>query len=345
MKSIILKGFDLLNLFPIFNRYTSNTATVFMLHSVSSVEQEGGCDIPISQLREFFTYLRDSGYNVISLGDYVDAIRNRRTLYKTVVFTVDDGYRNFYLNCFPVFREFDFPASIFLTTDFIEKRIFLWWDKLEYSLATTTRKSLELGEDGLRKFELGDTTQRRKAAREISSYCKALPDDRRQALVEDIVRRLGVDISGQPKGKYEPLSWGEITEMRKHKIEFYPHTKTHPILSRIPYDSKLREIGESKVFLEERLNRTLDIFSYPNGKPEDIDADTIRAVRESGFKVAVTSIPGFNNTQAGNNLFMLHRFAIPESPLRFKQYVSGLEFVKDRLRNLQPVKPFKNILK
>ena len=84
--------------------------------------------------------------------------------------------------------------------------------------------------------------------------------------------------------------------------------------------------------LEARLGRTLDIFAYPNGKMEDIDAGTIRALRESGYSAAVTSIPGFNNTKVNNNLYMLHRFAIPHHRLWFKQYVSGLEHAKSRIR-------------
>ncbi len=345
MKKLILKGFDLFNLFPIFNRYTSNTATVFMLHSVAGIGQEGGCDIPVEQLRNFFTYLRDSDYNVISLSDYIEAIRSRRSLYKTVVFTVDDGYRNFYQNCYPIFREFDYPAAVFLTTDFIEKRIFLWWDKLQFAVGSTSSRNLDLSEAGLRNFQLNTPKQKIAAVREISSHCKALPDEKQQQLVAEVVSKLGVDISGQPSGRYEPLRWEEIREMSQHKIDFYPHTETHPILSRVPYDRKLREVGDSKRFLENKLSRTLDIFSYPNGKQEDIDAETIKALRESGFTVAVTSIPGFNNTQARNNLFMLHRFAIPANPLKFKQYVSGLEFLKERVRNLQSVRPFKKSTK
>ena len=32
MKSLILKGAESLNLYPLFNRFTKNTATIFMLH-------------------------------------------------------------------------------------------------------------------------------------------------------------------------------------------------------------------------------------------------------------------------------------------------------------------------
>jgi peptidoglycan/xylan/chitin deacetylase (PgdA/CDA1 family) len=340
MKSLLLKSFDLLNLYPLFNRYTANTATVFMLHSVVPDGEDTSGGISVSRLRGFLEYLKTASYNVTSLADHVAAIRGHRTTYKTVVFTVDDGYRSFYLNCYPLFREYGYPATVFLTSDFIEKRIFLWWDKIEFAINSTSHTGIDLTEAGLGRVEFITDQQKANVAYLITEHCKRLTQNERLALVEHVVAALEVDISDQPLGKYEPLQWQEIDEMSRHGIDFYPHTRTHPILSSLSYEQKLAEVAQCKEFLEGKLNRTLDIFAYPNGKMEDIDADTITALRESGYTVALTTMPGFNNTRINNNLFMLHRFAIPDSPQWFKQYVSGLEFVKGRLRRLESIKPF-----
>ncbi|UCE24423.1 MAG: polysaccharide deacetylase family protein [Candidatus Zixiibacteriota bacterium] len=334
MKSLLLKGLEVLNLYPWFNRYTSNTATVFMLHGVSSDSNGERYEISVDQLRGFLDYLKRSAYSVISLAEYTEALRNQRDLYKTVVFTVDDGYRNFYLNSYPLFREYDYPATIFVTTDFIDRKVFLWWDKIEYAITTTTQPNLDLSEHNFGVFQLGTERQKALAVHRITEQCKLLEDHQRRAMVDRIVTSLDVDLGGQPSGKYEPLTWEEILKMNQHKIDFYPHTRTHPIMSRLPYEQKLAELTESKKILENRLGRTLDIFAYPNGKIEDIDADTIKALRETGYSAAVTSIPGFNHTKVNNNLYMLHRFAIPHHRLWFKQYVSGMEYAKNRIRKM-----------
>lgn len=339
MKSLLLKSFDSLGLFRYFNRYTANTATIFMLHSIVPDDRQSGCDITISLFARYLEYLKKSSYSVISLTDYIVALKDKKTIAKTVVFTIDDGYRNFYRSCYPLFREFGYPATVFLTSDFIEKRLFMWWDKIEYALTITGRAEIDLTEKGLRIFPLTNPNERDRATFAISEHCKQLPDDGRRELIQWLIEGLEVDLSGQPSGKYEPLSWDEIAEMGQNGIEFYPHSKTHPIMSRISYQQKLTELSESKRLLETRLNRPMDVFCYPNGKIEDIDADMIRALEESGYGAAVTSIPGFNNTKANNNLYMLHRFALPADYLHFKQYVSGMEFVKDRLRRMMPVRP------
>jgi len=339
MKSLLLKSIDSLNLFRHFNRYTANTATVFMMHSIVPDGHESGCEVAPGLFTRYLEYLRESSYNVISLTEYIAAIKQRKSISKTVVFTVDDGYRNFYQNCYPLFREFNYPATVFLTSDFIEKRLFMWWDKIEYAVATTKHTEIDLAGRGLGKFFLTSDTEKSRATYAISEHCKRLPDDKRRELVEWLVGAAEVDISGQPQGKYEPLSWDEINEMSQNGIEFYPHSKTHPIMSRISYEQKLTELSESKRLLGARLNRPMDIFCYPNGTMEDIDAEVIRALEESGYGVAVTSLPGFNTTKANNNLYMMHRFALPTDHLHFKQYISGVEFVKDRLRRLMPVRP------
>lgn len=341
MKSLLLKSFDLLSLFRHFNRYTANTATVFMMHNVLPDGEESGAQVTSGIIKRYLTYLKKSGYNVISLTDYVAAIRERKSTYNTVVFTVDDGYRDFYLNCYPVFREFNYPATVFITGDFIEKRLFMWWDKIEFAVNTTEHSEIDLTGRGLARFSLTGEREKSKTTSILSEHCKQLPDAERREFIEWLVEFLEVDFCGQPKGKYEPLTWDEILEMSRNGIEFYPHSKTHPIMSRIPYRQKLLELTDPKRLLEERLNREMEIFCYPNGTMEDIDAEVVRALEETGYRVAVTGLPGFNTTRANNNMFMMHRFALPADHLHFKQYISGMEFVKDRLRRHLPLRPFR----
>jgi peptidoglycan/xylan/chitin deacetylase (PgdA/CDA1 family) len=118
--------------------------------------------------------------------------------------------------------------------------------------------------------------------------------------------------------------------MHRYRIDFYPHTKTHPIMTRINYQQKLTELGESKNIIEKKLNGKLDIFCYPNGRKEDFDEQTIKALRETGYEAAVTGIAGFDSTKAETDLFKIHRYGIPLSSAVFKQYISGLEYLKHK---------------
>ena len=65
-------------------------------------------------------YLADNKYNIISCKEGVDyLIRNRTIPPRTAVITFDDGYKNNYVNAVPVLEKYNFPATIFLTADFL----------------------------------------------------------------------------------------------------------------------------------------------------------------------------------------------------------------------------------
>ncbi|UCE66018.1 MAG: polysaccharide deacetylase family protein [Candidatus Zixiibacteriota bacterium] len=328
MKTLVLRLFDNLNIFRFFNRYTSNTATVFMMHNIKRENEDDGGHLSSETLRNYFAYLKQHNYNVISLSDYIAALRGKKSISKTVVFTVDDGYRDFYFNAFPVFREYDFPATVFLTSDFIEKKIFLWWDLIEFIITETKSREIDLSFMGLDNFSLNGKNDRFRAIDLIVGRLKKVPDEAKLEITERLTNRLKVDISDQPEGKYAPLTWDEILEMHRCGIEFYPHTKTHPIMTRINYEQKLTELIESKNILEKKLNGNLDIFCYPNGGRGDFDDETIMALKETGYNAAVTGIAGFDSTKSETDFFKIHRYGIPLDTAIFKQYISGLEYLK-----------------
>jgi peptidoglycan/xylan/chitin deacetylase (PgdA/CDA1 family) len=330
MKSMILKIADRLNLYPLFYPFTKNTATMFMLHGIAPGPNDYGA-LPAGTLREFFVYLRNNNYKVLSLSEYVRAIIDKRETYKTVVFTVDDGYRDFYLHAFDIFKEFGYPATIFVTSDFVDKRIFLWWDAFVYCFVNTKFDEIDLSELDMGKIRLSDARQRASVAAAAVRYSKKQSHARKLELIDIVLKKLEVDFSKQPSGIYEPLNWDEIKEMHKHRIEFHPHTKTHPIISKVNREQKIIEIEEPKKLLENRLNDRADIFCYPNGQAEDFDEETIELLKKAGYIGAVTGIEGFDNTKNNPDLFRLCRYAIPHKLIIFKQYVSGLEAFKRRI--------------
>ena len=53
----------------------------------------------------------------------------------------DDGYANNYQYAFPILKEFELPATIFITTGMIGSNKLFWWDKVY--LATRGKMSLD----------------------------------------------------------------------------------------------------------------------------------------------------------------------------------------------------------
>ena len=79
-------------------------------------------------------YLKENNFNVLPITTLIDFFYNEKPLPKKSVFiTVDDAYRSFYKYAFPILKEFNFPFSIFLSTNFVannENSDFMSWEML-----------------------------------------------------------------------------------------------------------------------------------------------------------------------------------------------------------------------
>ena len=91
---------------------------VFTLHRFDDPENGLTGHHP-EMLRRALSYLIENGYNVISMDDLIHAMSGETYVSESaVVFTFDDSFYEQASIAAPIFREVDFPATIFLTTDF-----------------------------------------------------------------------------------------------------------------------------------------------------------------------------------------------------------------------------------
>ncbi|MFX0204137.1 MAG: polysaccharide deacetylase family protein, partial [Candidatus Hodarchaeota archaeon] len=79
------------------------------------------------------------------------------------------------------------------------------------------------------------------------------------------------------------LSWDEIIMMSRAGMSFGSHSCTHRRLTACPDELLERELRESKTMLEERLNKRIELFSYPWG---DSDLRTTQIVKNAGYIAA-----------------------------------------------------------
>lgn len=62
-------------------------------------------------------YLRTENFNVISLGSLIDILKDKKAIPpNAVIVTFDDGYEDNLLNAFPILKEYNIPAIIFVNT-------------------------------------------------------------------------------------------------------------------------------------------------------------------------------------------------------------------------------------
>src|SRR5262245_4257273 len=106
------------------------------------------------------------------------------------------------------------------------------------------------------------------------------------------------------------MTWEDVRDLDPHLIEIGAHTCTHSILSRCSVTEQRREIMDCKRTIEERTQRAVTAFCYPNGESGDFTDDSVSIVREAGFTSAVTACAGMIET--GSNPYRLPRIAAPD---------------------------------
>ena len=72
------------------------------------------------------------------------------------------------------------------------------------------------------------------------------------------------------------LSWSEIREMQRGRIDFGAHTLTHPDLTRLSTQLAKSEICDSKMIIEDMLSAQVDTFAYPFGRYDERCREIVR---------------------------------------------------------------------
>ena len=103
------------------NKPYGKSIPVLMYHSITSGKGNAN-SLPIEAFKEQMKYLKDNDYHTITLTDLYKYFMNQNPIpEKSVVLTFDDGYENNYTAMFPVLKEYDFKATIFVITSHIDK--------------------------------------------------------------------------------------------------------------------------------------------------------------------------------------------------------------------------------
>jgi peptidoglycan/xylan/chitin deacetylase (PgdA/CDA1 family) len=77
-------------------------------------------------------YLARNGYHVVPLSRLTGFLDGKEALpRKTVVLTIDDGYRSTYEVAYPILKKYGFPATVFLYSDFVGATDALTWSQLK----------------------------------------------------------------------------------------------------------------------------------------------------------------------------------------------------------------------
>jgi len=237
-----------------------------------------------------------SNARVLPLTEAMARLRAGTLPARTVCITFDDGYANNLQLAYPVLAKYGLPATIFLSSAYMESGEFFPFIRLKLI-------QLRLGKNAARQALLDYKLSPldlvlEKAGRWWKDIETELTEDQRETL--------------------RPLCITETSAFDPNLIELGGHSHTHCVL-RNENDARRRyEITTCIQRIAQWTGRPVRVFAYPNGQRGDFGPFDKEVLRTQGVNVAVTGIGGANGASV--------------DPLELKRYPVGLYHDLDRFR-------------
>jgi peptidoglycan/xylan/chitin deacetylase (PgdA/CDA1 family) len=250
-----------------------------------------------------------------------------------VAITFDDGYQNNHDLALPVLEELGLPATVYVTTAFLDTDTTIWTGLLQHAVTVT---SLQRFEWRGRQWQLDTLAARARCLREIKNQIKSQPQESLFATVAELTQLLtgGERISLDVSSPYRMLDAPSLQRMAKSDcIQLGAHTHQHFVLSRIERELQRSEIQISKRMIESVTSKPCRLFAYPNGRPEDFNDDTLAILEDCAFEFAVTTVEGLCSAESFSPM-RLPRLSV-NGQSSFSQFKLGLFNIPGRLRASQ----------
>lgn len=273
-------------------------------------------------------------YYVASMDEALEAVvRNRPLPARAVLLTFDDAYRDFAANAWPILKRYGLPATLFVPTAYAENqpREF-WWDRLYRALRSAPVDRLDDTPVGPVLF---NTPERlRRATRKLQSYLKSVPHVDAMGVVD----RLCETLQCPSLPSRSTLTWPELRALAQDGVTLAPHTRTHPLLTRVTAAQVREEIAASRDELTRETGQCPPAFAYPAGA---FDRSVQKVLREEGFQLAFTTVGGHNALPCPNALQLRRTNVTPRmSRALLRMRLTRFAGTVDRWRHGDDVWPF-----
>jgi len=298
LKRIAIKLIETLGGFKALQWYNRSTPLVLMYHRV--IDKPFIYGLSPTQFEKQIAYIAKR-FRVVSMNTLIDEIRNDSVQPYTIALTFDDGHYDFYESAWPILQKYQIPASLYVTTDFINGNLWLWPDLLKYALLNNTRASVDLPPLG-KILLTADKLQN--SWHILGDYCLTLNSNERLQFIEHFAQVANVILPAVPITPFTAVTWAQLAEMQQQGLDVGSHTVSHPILSALTDKDIEQELSASADNIRTRLGLVPKGICYPNGRMSDINDDVLTQAKKIGYEYGLLAQ---NSQISKNELFLIGR--------------------------------------
>lgn len=308
--------------------YIRRRPKIIVYHDV--FKDKSGATLPwfvsMENFEKQLAYLKRHYVN-LPLSDLIHAAGSGRPIPRNgITITFDDGYENNYKYAAPLLRKYGFTATFFVCPDFADmaqngvKPVF-WWYIIYCVMNEKNRDDFILifNKHGVDLSGYGDIMSLRY---QISRFLEAAPGEIGESIIVDLKDRFADDIRKMDFPKM--MNWDQLKILKSLGMDIGSHTMSHIAVSRLPRERFNDQITMSKQILEEKLQDKIEAFAYPYGREAHYSRESLKAVKEAGYKCALLTLE--NGGSGEKDSFCFNRTAIEgDDDIRaFKLKASGI---------------------
>jgi peptidoglycan/xylan/chitin deacetylase (PgdA/CDA1 family) len=276
-------------------------------------------------LRARLQLLRDREYTILPLDEACRLLRQGRLPPRSVSLTFDDATVDFERAALPILREFQAPATLYLTSFYTDLRVPVFDTVLSYVLWKGRASGADVGAycRGAGPLPIATPRERGRAHGLLrhDAAKRSLDALAKDALVARIAAHLGVDYAAILSSEVlQLMTPASVAALPHDLVSVQMHTHRH----RAPRERVLfrRELVDNAGRIREMRGQRspLTHFCYPNG---EYRGDLLPWLREFGVEFATTCLPGIASSH--DDPLLLPRFVdnCKQSTTAFEAWVSG----------------------
>jgi peptidoglycan/xylan/chitin deacetylase (PgdA/CDA1 family) len=310
-------------------RWRGRQLLILGYHGISLDDEHEWCPAMYMKPADFrarLTLLRRGGYRVLALDEALQLLRENDLPRKSVVITFDDGFHDFYACAYPILREFEYPATVYLTTYYCRhnKPVF---DVVCSYLLWKGRSMIVNGKDlvaGDARLDLRTAAGRDAALAKIERVVSGnrFSVDEKNELAATLAERVGVDYEAiLCRRMLHLMNPDEVRHVHAGGVDVQLHTHRH----RTPLDRALflREVADNRSAVQAMTGSTSvpAHFCYPSGvyRPEFLSWLT-----DAGVSSATTCDLGVASPLSDPLLLPRVLDSGSLSPVEFEAWLTGI---------------------
>ncbi len=311
------------------SRWRQHRHLILCYHGISTLdEHEWNAQLYMTpaKLRARLRYLRDHDYAILPLADAVARLRAGTLPPRSVSLTFDDGATDFATHALPILREFNAPATVYVTTYYAEHRFPVFDTALSYVLWQGRHSAADVSALVEHAGPLAVATEAERQL--VRALVRTYTDDRemngaeKQAFLERVGALVHVDVAAfSASGRLAIMTPETVRSLPRDLVDVELHTHRH----RTPRDADQfkREIKDNRASLAAIMGDSAarTHFCYPSG---DYSSSFVTWLGELGVTSATTCVPRL--VDSGSAALLLPRFVdtMNVSDLSFEAWVTGM---------------------